>query len=70
MKVSAYLIKHLHEHVMSALEKNIGNMIIDSVNHDNKQRRIFEVNINHRFDDQINSLDDLPHRINLDQQNL
>lgn len=55
---------------MPALENNIGKMMIDSFNHDNKQLFGLKVDINQRFDTQIHILDDLINKINLDQQNL
>ena len=70
MKESASLIKHLHKESIPSLEKKVGDMISESINHNNKQVLGLKADMNQRFDTQIHILDDLTNRINLDQQNL
>lgn len=67
---SASWIKHLRKQSIPCLKKILGNMSIDSVNHNNKQILGLKTDINQRFDTQIHILDDLTKMINLDQQNL
>ena len=54
---------------MPSLEKKVGDMISESINHNNKQVLGLKADMNQRFDTQIHILDDLTNRINLDQQN-
>lgn len=60
----------MQKQTIPALEKNLGNMIIDSFNHDNKQVQSLQADMNQRFDTQVHILDDLTHRINLDLTNI
>ena len=58
------------EESIPSLEKKVGDMINETINHSNIQILGLKADMNQRFDTQIHILDDLTTRFNRDQQNL
>ena len=55
---------------MPSLEKNLGNILMDSHTKQNTQNIINQGELSQRFDTQIHIIDDITNRMNMDHQNL
>lgn len=64
------MIEHLHQQIIPPLEKDLGDMVIEYVDQNNKKLLGLKADIKQRFDTQIHILNHLTKMINLDQQNL
>ena len=68
VKESATLLKHVHVNSLPNLEKQLGNMIIDSINQHATQILALRGDVSQRSDTQIHVMDDLANRNNMNHE--
>ena len=70
VKESATLLKHVQVNSFPNLEKQLGNMIIDSINQHATQILALRGDVSQRSDTQIHVMDDLANRNNMNHETL